>query len=353
MPQPAGVPTDNLIELEEEMHNISASSSSSSRYSYYNVPRANMKEKSQSVPRLGYPVPKPRHKMLPKATTIDVLEDDAEHNLNSNNTAISSQYSCLNADLTDPSALVVTGRPDQYITQNRHYKNIPKLRCSNDEGMGSLDSPGELVIQAGRKADGYARTSYTLHGLPENNGTAVMPSNQLHEQNQFMPQRNNTFSSAHLPAHPLSSEIRYPPPMVDRVSHISPPEQEHAYDILRYVSHSDLKAQVPPTHNVQDDSHSNSTPSVSSPHVRRSSGQYAHLIDEVQEKLPQASEELCIQYITKNKGNIELTVQDLKVHILLDMGLENASMENCRKALGHCQWKLDRAAEWLIEQNLS
>ena len=79
---------------------------------------------------------------------------------------------------------------------------------------------------------------------------------------------------------------------------------------------------------------------------------YANL-DDIKKDLPQADKEMCMKYLNKNNGNIEQTKQDLKVHILMEMNLENANMESCHKALGHCQWKLDRAAEWLIEQNRS
>jgi len=340
-----------LVELEDEIHNISESSSSRRR-SYYDIPPNNtMNKKSTSSPRLEHPVPKPRRKVPPKAASIDVVEGDKERHLHPNRSAIMSQYSCLNAEQTDPSTLVITRRPDQYINPDRYYENIP-YEPNWHYNTGRHDSPGELVIQPGMRAEAYARTLYTPRGVPENSGAAVMPFNQFHEQNQ--PPRNNTLPPIHFPSHPSSSEIRYPPPLVDRMSYVPPAAQEEStYDSLRYVSHDKLKTQEASSHAAQDDSHSNSTPSASSPRVRRPSGKYAHLIDEVQEKLPQASEELCIQYLTKNKGNVEQVIRDLKVHILMDMGLDNASMDNCRKALGHCQWKLDRAAEWLIEQSLS
>ena len=101
-----------------------------------------------------------------------------------------------------------------------------------------------------------------------------------------------------------------------------------------------------------DDGNSKLSPLLtSSPHVKRSFEEYAHLVDVVKIQLPQASEEHCMEYLTKNQGNVELTLQDLRVQILMDMNLPNTNMDSCRKALSHCQWKLDRAAEWLIEQN--
>lgn len=343
VPQPI-VPTGDLIELEDEMQNITASPRTSSEH--YDSPRSrSMKVKSQSSSKIGHPVPKPRQKLPPKAASVDALEDDSKENyMHSKQPPISSQYSTINAaDFNNPAALVVTGRPDKYITSNRdsYYENIGhdgEHLYVNTEGTRRFNSTaGELVIQTGGRADAYARTSFTPYA--ENNGAAAMASNYSYGHGQFSQPRD--------PPPSVNADIRYPPPLVNR--HTSPHEDgEHHYDTLRYVPHNELSTQTLPTQHAEGN---NSTSLPSSPLVR--APPYAHLIDDVKGQLPQASEELCAEYLTKNKGNIDLTLQDLKVHILMDMGLENANMESCRKALGHCQWKLDRAAEWLIEQSLS
>ena len=339
VPQPT-VPTGDLIEFEDAPHTSSG---------HYDSPRSrSMKVKSQSSSKIGHPVPKPRQKLPPKAASVDVLEDDSKENYSrSKQSSISSQYSTINAAnfSSNPAALVVTSNPDKYITSNRdsYYENIGyettgEHHYVNTEGTRRFDSTaGELVIQAGGRADAYARTSFTPYA--ENNGAAAMTSNHPYGHGQFLQTRD--------PPPPLSAEIRYPPPLVNR--HTVPQEDgEHHYDTLRYVPHNELNTQTLPTQYAESN---NSLPLPSSPLAR--APPYAHLIGDLKDQLPQASEELCVQYLTKNKGDIELTLQDLKVHVLMDMGLENANMESCRKALGHCQWKLDRAAEWLIEQSLS
>ena len=355
LPQPTVIPTGNLIELEDEMHNISVSSSSP----HYDTPRSHpTAAKSQSDLRMGHPVPKPRQKLPPHKAVVSGYGHEGEIKENfqhPNQSVISSQYSQLDADFTNPTALVVTSHPDQYINSKREsfYENIgyqvsDEQHYLNTEGAGRYnDSTGELVIQAGRRASAFARTSYMPHGSePENNGAAAMTSNQPYGQNQFVQPRVMPPPDNH-----TGNEIRYPPPLMNRLSYTLPAEQDdHNYDTLRYVPHNQMKSQtLPPQRNL---SPSPPPPAASLPYARPT-GQYAHLIDRLKEELPQASEEICIRYLNENKGNVELTLQDLKVHILMDMGLDKADMESCRKALGHCQWKLDRAAEWLIEQSFS
>ena len=345
VPQPI-VPTGDLIEFEDDMQNITPSPRTSS--GHYDSPHSrSMKVKSQSASKIGHPVPKPRQKLPPKAASVDALEDDSKEKYSrSKQPPVSSQYSTINAaDFNSPATLVVTSQPDKYITSNRnsYYENIgyelsDEHHYVNTEGTRRFDSTaGELVIQAGGRADAYARTSFTPY--TENNGAAAMTSNHSYGHGQFLQPRD--------PPPPVSGDIRYPPPLVNR--HTLPQDEgEHHYNTLRYVPHNELNTQTLPTQHAESN---NSTSLPSSPLAR--APPYAHLVGDVKDQLPQASEELCVQYLTKNKGNIELTLQDLKVHILMDMGLENANMESCRKALGHCQWKLDRAAEWLIEQSLS
>lgn len=346
-PQPTIIPTGNLIELEDEMYNLAASSPP--RPQNYDIPRSStMKATSQSSSQLGYPIPKPRHKLSSKAASTDAHVDDGKVEYpHLDHPDITSQYSQLNANFGDPTALVVTSHPDQYINHGTYYENLTYGTTSDWHTYGNKtalrhDSTGELVLQTGGRADAYARTSYIPRSsnIAENSGAAAMTSDE--SRNTLPPAAAST----------LSSEIRYPPPMINRLSCRLPAEQEeHHYDALRYVSHDKVRSYTMPS-NSRQDGHSDSTP-PSSPHVKRPTGQYAHLVDDVKGRLPQATDELCMQYLTKNKGDIDLTLQDMKVHILMDMGLENATIDSCRKALGHCQWKLDRAAEWLIEQSFS
>ena len=341
------VPTANLIELDDEMHNISVSSPSPS--GHYDSPHSrSMKVKSNSASRLEHPVPKPRQKLPQKACSVDVVEENFKQPV------ISSQYSRINVDYDDPNnALVINSHPEQYINKrNSYYENIgydvsSEQRYVTVEGPGRYnDSAGELVLQTGGSANAFGRAPFMPHsGIPENNGAAAMTSNQLYGHHQIL--------QPPPPGNQMSNEIRYPPPLVDRVPSTLPTEPEgHQYDTLRYAPQDELNSQTLPAQTNQSNL-TPSPPSASSPHVRKRTGKYANLVDGIKKELPQANEEMCIKYLKKNKGNVEQTMQDLKVHILMEMKLENANMESCRKALGHCQWKLDRAAEWLIEQSLS
>ena len=337
VPQPT-FPTGNLIELDDEMHDIARPSSG-----HYDSPRSySTKAKSQSLSRIAHPVPKPRQK-LPKAATIDALEDDSRDDFK--HLSYSSQYSTINQDFVNPTTLVGTTNPEKYITSSSHgnyYQNIGfntanELYCINTDGTGRHESAaGELVIQAGGRADAYARTSFVPY--PEKNGAAAMTFNHQYGHSRFLP--------------PANAEIKYPPSL--QPCPLPPEQEEHQYDSLRYISQNEINRQPLPSQHAESSHNTKPTPPLmSSSHPREAPGKFAHLIDDVKGQLPQASEELCVQYLTKNKGNIELTLQDLKVHILMDMGLEKADVDSCRKALSHCQWKLDRAAEWLIEQSFS
>ena len=43
--------------------------------------------------------------------------------------------------------------------------------------------------------------------------------------------------------------------------------------------------------------------------------------------------------------------EEIQVQILLGMRIPNMVSDDCRRALKHCQWKIDRAAGWLVERS--
>ncbi|XP_065891111.1 non-receptor tyrosine-protein kinase TNK1-like isoform X2 [Dysidea avara] len=338
----------NLIQLDEEMRNVTGGQDSEMRH--YDTPRT--MSKSTSSPDIQqHPIPKPRHKLL-KAATVDVDEPPY-----ANRAAIKSQYSHLQSDSTDPSALITSPtHSDDYIAGHRkhHYQNIDDRYEYAHDWLGSNDktAPDELVIQPSRRAEAYAKTSFN-HPQPGTHDcyATIFPAHTHHHKATTSP--------------PLNSDIRYPPPLVSEAPSLGtlPGSQ---YDALRIEDqHPHILQRTSPLVNrqLQDRRHSYSPEikkktdhrrgSDTPPTTRKTAGPYDHLIISIKESLPQASEAVCLQYLTKNKGNMERSLQDIKVHILMDMGLENTTTEDCCKALGHCQWKLDRAAEWLIEQSIS
>lgn len=73
------------------------------------------------------------------------------------------------------------------------------------------------------------------------------------------------------------------------------------------------------------------------------------------EKLQQEFPNMNVKFLQKAlfacQGNIELSIEKVKVDQLLGFGLQYINEEDCRKALKHCQGKVDRAGAWLLEQN--
>jgi len=327
------------MQLDEEMHNTT-----SGQDHHYDTPRAMSKSTSSSNVQ-QQPV---RHK-LPRAATMDVCENEPPY---VNRKPVVSQYSHLQSESTDPSALVVSPtHTEDYIAtghSRHHYQNVDADRYEYaQDWLGGNDKTvtDELVIQPSRGAEAYTKTNHPQPAVHDYLGgrAATLPA---------LPYHTNTTSP---------SDIRYPPPLVSEAPRTLP---DSRYETLRMENpHTMQPILAPVSRQLQDRRHSdcpvtmrktdqkrgNDTP----PSTRRTAGQYDHLVVSIKESLPQASDAICVQYLTKNDGNMDSALRDIKVHILMDMGLENTSTEDCRKALGHCQWKLDRAAEWLIEQSIS
>ena len=50
-------------------------------------------------------------------------------------------------------------------------------------------------------------------------------------------------------------------------------------------------------------------------------------------------------------GDTDGAVNLLQVDMLMKMQFEYITSDDCRTALAHCQNKVDRAAEWLLEKS--
>ena len=270
-----------------------------------------------------------------------------------NRKSVVSQYSHLQSESTDPSALVVSPtHPDDYIAtghSRHHYQNVNTDRYEYaQDWLGDNDKTvtDELVIHASRGAEAYTKTNYPQPVHDYLAGRAATLPALAHHTNTTSP-----------------PDIRYPPPLVSETPRTLP---DSRYETLRMEDqhpHTMQPILEPVSRHLQDRRHSGSPVTMrktdqrrgsdTPPSTRRTAGQYDHLVVSIKELLPQASDAICVQYLTKNDGNMDSALRDIKVHILMDMGLENTSTEDCRKALSHCQWKLDRAAEWLIEQSIS
>lgn len=70
------------------------------------------------------------------------------------------------------------------------------------------------------------------------------------------------------------------------------------------------------------------------------------------EEFPDADESCIHRALESHGSDIEKAREEVQVQILLGMSVPNTNAEDCRRALKHCQGKIDRAAIWLVERGL-
>ena len=69
-------------------------------------------------------------------------------------------------------------------------------------------------------------------------------------------------------------------------------------------------------------------------------------------EFPDISPELCRQALECARYDLQKAREEVQIQLLLQMGMTFVTAEDCRRALSHCQWKVDRAALWLLEQSV-
>ena len=79
--------------------------------------------------------------------------------------------------------------------------------------------------------------------------------------------------------------------------------------------------------------------------------QPTNMIDNLHLEFPDVSHGALNTAVQNSQGNIEKARGEVKVHQLMGFGLPYIHEEDCRRALTHCQGKMDRAAAWLLEQS--
>ena len=62
--------------------------------------------------------------------------------------------------------------------------------------------------------------------------------------------------------------------------------------------------------------------------------------------------EICKFALEQQHYNVSKAKEEIRVQLLLGMLLPNIREADCRRALSHCQQKMDRAAAWLIQQSM-
>ena len=74
-------------------------------------------------------------------------------------------------------------------------------------------------------------------------------------------------------------------------------------------------------------------------------------IDWLRGEFPQMSDAQFRHYIEQFGGDVKEAFRRIKVQQLLDLGLPGFSEERCLRALEHCQFKVDRAAAFLMDSD--
>ena len=77
-----------------------------------------------------------------------------------------------------------------------------------------------------------------------------------------------------------------------------------------------------------------------------------HFDNPLAEEFPDADEELCRTALESHNSDIEKAREEVQVQILLGMRISHTKPDDCRRALRHCQGKIDRAAIWLVERDI-
>ena len=70
-------------------------------------------------------------------------------------------------------------------------------------------------------------------------------------------------------------------------------------------------------------------------------------------EFPNIPESVCLEVLERHHGNLSHAREELQVQVLMAMSLPHITAEDCRRALSHCQGKLERAASWLLDQSTS
>lgn len=81
--------------------------------------------------------------------------------------------------------------------------------------------------------------------------------------------------------------------------------------------------------------------------------QLAKQIAFIQSQLSNVSPEDCAVVLQQTHGDTKRAITLLQVDMLMKMQFDYITPEDCHTALAHCQNKVDRAAEWLLEKSMT
>lgn len=75
------------------------------------------------------------------------------------------------------------------------------------------------------------------------------------------------------------------------------------------------------------------------------------LVDVLLLEFPDMDPHTCKKILETHKYSLSEAKDYLKVEQLLAMGISNITVQDCRRALEHCQYSVDRAAGWLLDRS--
>lgn len=81
--------------------------------------------------------------------------------------------------------------------------------------------------------------------------------------------------------------------------------------------------------------------------------QLAEQIAFIKSQLTNVSPEDCEAVLKQTHGDTNRAITLLQVDMLMKMQFDYINPEDCHNALAHCQNKVDRAAEWLLEKSMT
>ena len=68
-------------------------------------------------------------------------------------------------------------------------------------------------------------------------------------------------------------------------------------------------------------------------------------------EFPDASQDMCRRALEKHKYDPKKAKEEVMIQLLMGMQIPCVDCSDCKRALSHCQWKMDRAAAWLLDQS--
>ena len=68
-------------------------------------------------------------------------------------------------------------------------------------------------------------------------------------------------------------------------------------------------------------------------------------------EFPDASQDMCRRAFEKHKYDPKKAKEEVMIQLLMGMQIPCVDYNDCKRALSHCQWKMDRAAAWLLDQS--